>query len=492
MSYELPGVRRVSASRRIATLAFGCLILAAGFRDVACAQMMRDDRPQYLDLRYDEDWSRLKESKSPPDYLDPIKYIPFKNGYTSFGGEARVRYDNWHNANFGYTPAEYLNSNLQRYLFHNDTHVGEHFRVFSQVQSSFQFGKEGGSWPTDKNPFEIHQAFVDLRSSADPKNNVMLRIGRQEIALGTNHFVSTGDFFNSRRVFDGIQLMVNRGSWTWLAQATKPVAVREGAFDDVPEHGRTSWGAGFFAPNPITKQGRTGVFYVALDTKRQLWNRGIGRDQRHTVGVTLNGNREGWDYAYEFITQLGTFKPLQGGSQNIRAWALTTDTGLRLRTKMYPRLGLRWNVTSGDSGQGSLGTFHPLFPDTAYSGKMGLIGPSNVIDITPNAQLALTRRLYFIPEWSFFWRQNTNDGVYTPSLPTIPESTGITGYIVKPGNQSNARHIGNQLALAAYIPIDRHLSYTMSYNKFFAGDFLKETPPGLSTHFFVMWLTYKF
>ena len=40
--------------------------------------MMGDDRPQYLDLRYNEDWSRLKESKAPPDYLDSIKYIPFE------------------------------------------------------------------------------------------------------------------------------------------------------------------------------------------------------------------------------------------------------------------------------------------------------------------------------------------------------------------------------------------------------------------------------
>jgi hypothetical protein len=438
----------------------------------------------------------LKAGKAPRDYLDPIKHIPLgKNPawYTSFGGEARTRYDNWHDANFGYAPAEYLNSNLQRYMFHNDTHLCEHVRVFTQVQSSFEFVKKGGPWPTDKDTFEFHQAFVDFRSSGDPKNYAMLRLGRQEIALGTNHFVSTGDFFNSRRVFDGAQLIVGRGSWTWLAQATRPVSVKEGAFDDVPEHDRTSWGTGFFGPNPLTPRGRTGGFYVALDTKRQLWNRGIGRDQRHTLGAIINGNREAWDYSYEFIVQLGTFSPLQGGSQNIRAWALTTDTGVTFpKSKLYPRLGLRWNVTSGDSGRGSLGTFHPLFPDTAYSGKMGLIGPSNVIDITPNARFALTRRLYFIPEWSFFWRQNTNDGVYTPSLPTVPPDTGVTGYIVKPGNQSRARHIGNKLALAAYVPIDRHLSYTISYNYFFAGRFLKETPPGRSSAFFVMWLTYKF
>jgi hypothetical protein len=451
--------------------------------------------PPYLDLRYDEDWTFLKQSKFPPDFFDPIKYIPFneRGWYTSFGGEVRMRYDNWHNANFGFAPAEWLNSNLQRYLFHNDTHLGPHVRVFAQLQSALEFGKKGGPWYSDKNTFEIHQAFVDLRTSADPKNYALLRVGRQEIALGSNHFVSTGDFFNSRHVFDGIQLIVGRGDWTFLAQGTKPVLVLEGAFDDEAEHGRTSWGAGFFAPNPLTPQGKTAGFYVALDSKRQFWNRGLGRDQRHTLGATINGTKNAWDYSYELLAQIGTFSPVQGGSDNIRAWAITTDTGYTIqKSKYYPRFGVRWNITSGDAGTGSLGTFHPLFPDTAYSGRMGLIGPSNVIDVTPNARFAITRRLYFIPEWSFFWRQKTTDGVYTPSLFTIPVETGITGFLIKPGNQSNARHIGNQLALAAHVIIDRHFSYTMSYNYFFAGKFLEETPPGLNSAFFVAWVTYKF
>src|SRR5689334_8200397 len=69
-------------------------------------------RPQYKDLRYDEDWSHLREVQGPGDFWDPIKYIVInedRGWYITLGGEIRQRWDNWHNANFGSSPAEWLN-----------------------------------------------------------------------------------------------------------------------------------------------------------------------------------------------------------------------------------------------------------------------------------------------------------------------------------------------------------------------------------------------
>jgi hypothetical protein len=465
-------------------------------------------------LRYDEDWSHIQEVPGPPDIWDPVKYIQLndRGWYMSLGGEIRERYDNWHNPNFGFgavnvvgerTPAEWLNGSLQRYMFHADTHFGPHVRVFVQTQSALEFGKKGGPWYTDKDTFEIHQGFVDFRSSEDPKHYTLLRVGRQEIALGTHvsarfeagdHFVSTSDYFNARRNFDGVTLTVGRGSWTWFGQATKPVLLKPGAFDDAPEHGRTSWGGGFFAPNPFTKQGQIGVFYTGLDTKHQLWQRGLGRDQRHTIGALIGGAQKGWDYTYETLVQLGTFTPVQDPSVGIRAWAFTTDNGFTFqKSRHYPRIGLSSSFTSGDSGHGNLGTLHPLFPDTTYSGKMGLVGPSNGYEVTPTFRLGLTRRIYWLNEWSFFWRQNIHDAVYSPGLLTVPVDSGIVGFIEKPGNFSTARFIGSQAGTAAMINIDRHFTCVVAYAHFVnVGQFLKETPPDKRTALFMTFLNYSF
>jgi hypothetical protein len=272
------------------------------------------------------------------------------------------------------------------------------------------------------------------------------------------------------------------------------VLLKPGAFDDPPEHGRTSWGGGFFAPNPFTKQGRTGIFYAGLDTKQQLWNRGLGRDQRHMIGARLEGKQNGWDYTYEALAQLGTFTPVEGSSVGIRAWAVTTDEGFTFqKSRHYPRIGLGTNFTSGDSGHGNLGTFHPLFPNTSYSGYLGLVGPSNASQVTPTFRFGLTRRIYVLSEWSFFWRQNTNDAIYTPALLTVPVESGIVGYIQKPGNLSNARYIGNQTGVVAMVTIDRHFTYIAGYLNFVTpGPFLKETPPAERTALFVTYLNYTF
>jgi hypothetical protein len=437
----------------------------------------------------------------------------------SLGGEIRQRFDSWHYPNFGYgavnlegkvTPAAWTNGSLQRYMLNADTHFGEHVRFFVQTQSALEFGKKGGPWYTDKDTFEFHQGFFDFRSSADPKHYVTLRVGYQEIALGSavtaqfwapDHFVSTSDYFNARRNFVGVTLTAGTGSWTWFGQATKPVLIDTGPFTGAPEHGRTSWGGGFFSPNPFSKQGQIGVFYTGLDTKRQQWQRGTGRDQRHTIGARIEGTQKGWEYAYEALVQLGTFTPVQAPSVGIRAWAVTTDNGFTFQeSQHYPRIGLGTSFTSGDSGHGNLGTFHPLFPDTTYSGKTGLVGPSNGYAVTPSFRFALTRRIYSINEWSFFWRQNIHDAIYTPALLTtsLPVNSGTIGFIEKfagpvPGTFSTARYIASQPATAALVTIDRHLTFIIAYLAFAnIGQFLKETPPAKRTGLFVAFLNYTF
>lgn len=455
-------------------------------------------RPQYLDLRYDEDWSHLLEVKGPKDFWDPIKYILLndRGWYLTIGGEVRERWDNWHNANFGYSAAPWLNDSLERYMLHADWHLGEHFRIFTQFVSALEFGKAGGPFYRDRDDASIHQAFFDYRSSADPKHYWLLRVGRQEVALGADHFVATSDFFNARRNFDGVRMIIGSGSWNWFLDAMKPVWAREGPWDNTPENGVTTWGGGFFGPNPLTHQGRIGGFYVGLDTKRQLWERGLGRDDRQTIGGRIDGTHNGLDYTYELIGQFGTFTPVEGPSVGIRAWAVTSDTGFTfMKSRHYPRIALRSNVTSGDNGHGNLGTFNPLFPDTAYSGQLGLVGPSNVIDVTPAFRFGVTRRIFFLAEWSFFWRENTNDAIYSPSLNTTPISTGITGYIEFP-SVDQQRFVGNQLSLGTRVNVNQHLTYTVGYNYFTVGSFIKDTPqgvtPGKDVGYFVTWFTYSF
>ena len=452
---------------------------AAGAQPIAAAAP--PPPPAYQDLRYLEDWSSLRDPALRRDPLDVLKYIPLgKSGaYTSIGGELRERFDYILNATFYPIPEKHITTLLQRYMFHADTHLNKNVRVFTQFATALQNGKKFGPFPTDKDTAEIRQGFVEFGSTENPRRSILVRVGRQELAFGQSHFISPGDYFNTRRSFDGVRMQAFRNSLEFNAFFTKPVQINEGAFDDSPEHRQTFYAASIFANNPFTKDGRTALFYIGLDTKNWCWQRGCGRDQRHTLGLRIRGTREKFDYVYEYLAQWGTFRE----AIPIRAWAFTTDSGYTMPGwRFYPRFGLRVNGTSGDKG-GSLGTFNPMFPDHAYSGRIALVGPSNNIDVTPNVRLALTSRIYFLPDVAFFWRTSTQDGIYGIVSP----------YLAIPTGQTRQRFIGSHISLPTQFIINRHLTYTVGFTQFFKGAFIRNlNPPGHSVTFLTTFLTYRF
>jgi len=91
--------------------------------------------PTYKLLRYDEDYSYLKDPDRRTDFWDPIKYIPigdWDDWYVSFGAQLRPWFQFYDNFDFGTTPGP--NAFLtQRYLFHGDFHFGPNVRFFWPV-----------------------------------------------------------------------------------------------------------------------------------------------------------------------------------------------------------------------------------------------------------------------------------------------------------------------------------------------------------------------
>jgi NAD(P)-dependent dehydrogenase (short-subunit alcohol dehydrogenase family) len=58
--------------------------------------------------------------------------------------------------------------------------------------------------------------------------------------------------------------------------------------------------------------------------------------------------------------------------------------------------------------------------------------------------------------------------------------------------RSQARDIGTLPSVRVDWRISRHLTYTAIYSHFFAGRFLKETPPGEDVDYISTWLTFRF
>ena len=145
------------------------------------------ERPEYERLRYEEDWSVLRDPTLRTDPFDPLKYIPLNesgDAYLSFGGEVRERYEYTHNPVWGDDPQDDHGVFLQRYVLFGDLHLGPHVRVFGELYSALENGREGPSNPIDENQLDVQQAFLDLSAPALIEDmSATVRLGRQEMSM---------------------------------------------------------------------------------------------------------------------------------------------------------------------------------------------------------------------------------------------------------------------------------------------------------------------
>jgi hypothetical protein len=444
------------------------------------AAVEQPPRPSYLPLRYDEDWTALRDPSRRTDAWDVVKYIPLgaEHRYLTLGGETRIRFERFVNPSFGSAPDDRSGYLLQRHLFHADLHVGTPLRLFAQVQSGLESGRVGGPRPTDEDRLDLHQAFVDLQKQRGTRS-LTLRVGRQEIELGSSRFISAREGLNTRQTFDALRLLGRAGAWRTSMYIFRPVVTSQGFFDNSPDDSRWLWGAYAAHIRDVDAGASAVLYYHGIDRKAARFNQSTAHEQRHGVGMRVWGRYNRWDYNTEAAVQFGRF-----GDAQIRAWDLSSDIGLTFpATRFTPRVGVRFDVTSGDRDphDNSLGTFNALFAGTAYSGLSGLIGPANSIDLAPSITLRLARPVSLTIGTAVFWRYSIGDGMY-----------GIAVDLQRPGHLSNARHVGTQPTAQFVWTPTAHISITATVSYFRTGRFLRETPPGDNVQYGTGWITYRF
>src|SRR6187399_339647 len=101
----------MTASGTWSTILFVACLLA-----FACGGSIAQE---YKKLRYDEDWTYLRDPAKHTDFWDPVKYIPLDkagDSYLSFGGEARLRYELYDNNRWDSDSPDQDGYLLERYL----------------------------------------------------------------------------------------------------------------------------------------------------------------------------------------------------------------------------------------------------------------------------------------------------------------------------------------------------------------------------------------
>ena len=118
---------------------------------VALDRPAQPGRPFIGLLRYDEDWSFLKDPANRTELWDPLKYIALGKAdwYLSLGGETRQRYEIYHNFPFALpsVPDDDNGYYLMRYMLHGDLHLGQSVRVFAQFKSAIALTSRSSRGP---------------------------------------------------------------------------------------------------------------------------------------------------------------------------------------------------------------------------------------------------------------------------------------------------------------------------------------------------------
>ncbi|MEL7000787.1 MAG: alginate export family protein, partial [Pseudomonadota bacterium] len=296
--------------------------------------------------------------------------------------------------------------------------------------------------------------------------------------LGSGRLVSVREGPSNRRNFDAARLGLTLPGWQIDGFAGRPVVPAPGVLDDQTSDAQWFWGL-YATGRDLVPGGNLDLYYLGFRDDAGAFVQGTQEEERHSLGIRYFGRDAGWDWNAEALYQFGSF-----GSGDIRAWTVATNSGFTFASVPWsPRLGLSMNVASGDDDptDRDLGTFNPLFPRGNYFSEAAVLGPRNFFNVNPTVEISPA------PGWSaalgsnFFWRLETDDGVYTPS-----------GQILRAPNGSNAQFVGTGLSLSASYDIAANLTATGIYTRLFAGEFLRQTGPGEEIDFFEATLQYKF
>ena len=374
-------------------------------------------RPVIKTNRWQEDWSALADPALRTEPFDALKHIPIfvadPKSYISVGVTVRERFESNAAPSFGIGGIKGDAYLLDRKQFHVDIRPNENWQIFTQFEDVRAPAKRTIS-SVDENPLDLRLAFLSY-SKVNDAGTFKARVGRQDFAFDLQRFVSSRDGPNVRQSFDAVWADWETGPWRVLGFISQPVQYRFAEpFDDTSDrHLRFSTAR---IERKVFGDDELSAYYGLYERDGARFNDAAGDERRHVLDSRFAGAAAGFDWDLEAMGQLGSV-----GAKDIRAWAVGTRAGYTLATLGWaPRLGIQADAASGDArrGDGTVGTFNPLFPNGYYFTLAGFTGYANLLHLKPSLTVKPIDRLTLTGAVGLQWRETTADAIYVqPSVP---------------------------------------------------------------------------
>lgn len=382
-------------------------------------------RPKLSSNRWQEDWSALADPALRTQWGDVLKYISLsdtdKSTYLSLGVNLRERTEMSDAASFGIGNPDntYL---LQRLQLHADLRFASYWQAFVQIEDARTVNKQviGGA---DRNPWDLRLAFLAYVRAFEA-GTFKARVGRQDFAFDLQRFVSLRDGPNVRQSFDAIWADWETGRWRLIGFISQPVQYDDRhPFDDTSNH-RFRFST-LRVERLVFGGDELSAYYSRYSRDGARYLDATGDERRDVYDLRFAGHAAGVDWDLEGMAQRGHV-----GGKDIDAWGSGARVGYTWGVAWQPRLGLQLDAASGDGrhGDGTVGTFNPLFPNGYYFTLAGFTGYANLQHVKPSVTVKPLAGLSVMVALGFQWRQTVNDAVYVqPNIP-LPGTAGKGGH----------------------------------------------------------------
>ena len=438
---------------------------------------------------FDIDFRYLAKPGYEKDLFDPIKRIKLADDWlVSFGGNFWYRHV--HESDSRLTNNTDNTFNLIRTRLHADIWYQDKFRLFAEGIDSRSFSQTLAPLASDANHTDMLNLFADIKLATAKEGVGYVRVGRQELLYGSQRLISTLDWANTRRTFQGVKTFWRNPKLDVDAFWVRPMNV-------IPSghHNFDNWDTnrnfyGLWATYKPQRGHFADLYFLSLDnnnstiSEKTIGTLNYGNNSLvHTVGTRYIGDTNNFLYELEGMYQFG-----QRAGRDVSAFAVASGTGYRFAAlPMNPQMWLRYDFASGTSNGGDTtntsNTFNQLFPfGHYYMGFLDRVGRQNIHDFNSQVTFHPQQWLTVIAQYHRFYLANKTDALYNAGgFASAQDLTGQSG-----------SHVGDEMDLRFNIHVNRHQDVLLGYSKLWAGEYLKATKPGVSPDLFYVQYSFRF
>jgi hypothetical protein len=395
------------------------------------------------------------------------------------GGEVRYMYQNFNS--IGLTGKDDT-KNLLRTRVYGDVWYRNWFRVYVEFQDAQTYNNVLAPALTDADHSDLLNAFIDVKIGEWNDKPAYLRVGRQQIYLGSQRLIGQLDWVNTNRTFQGARAFRQGEKFDIDAFFLQPVLPNLNQFDWIDSR---QYIAGLWTTWRPEKGHFIDFYDVVAANRNPVSKLGVNSAPYdvNTLGARYLGNcdeRLLWDF--EGMMQLGQ----QSGTQNILAGAGTAGLGWHFKDRcLNPTVWGYIDYASGDTtpNNGHSNTFNQLFPfGHYYLGWLDLVGRQNIVDANMHLYLYPNNWTTVWFQYHHFWLASPTDALYNAGgVPILRDPTGKAG-----------RNVGDEFDITVNFTLSKHCNLLASYNILNPGRFvetLSKTNPD-ATALYLM-LSYK-